>query len=341
MLIDGTRFRFWERISVNLAVDNIAMLELGGPFDPDNSVFTSAFKPFSFLSLNAMINDGPLFTGTISPVIPQIEPRKVQASIGAYSLPGILNECTAPGGDLPLEFKGLNLHEIGGALAGLFDINVDAKVAPGPVFKKVASNPGMKIIPFLTPLAKQRNQVMSSNEVGDLVFQQAIDGGSPVASLEQGQSPVVNVTPTFNPAEYYSEITGLKSVKVRSKRSQAFTLQNPLWDSNIIRPLIFVVPDALDGDLEAAVTSKMARMFANTIRYSLDVATWRDPQDDLWEPNTIVRLKAPGAMIYNAYDFLIKGVNLVKDAKSEKASLTLVLPGSFSTAEAAGLPWDV
>jgi prophage tail gpP-like protein len=82
-------------------------------------------------------------------------------------------------------------------------------------------------------------------------------------------------------------------------------------------------------------------MFANAIAYNLQVATWRDASGNLWEPNTIVRVLAPGLMIYRPFDFVVRSVILDKDKEKETATLDVMVPGSFArTAEIGGLPWD-
>lgn len=337
--VDGMRFRFWESISIKTAIDNISTLELGAPFDSSDPNITEVFKPFTYKPIATTINDDAYFTGTISPVMPQIEPSKSIVSVGAYSLPGVLNEVTVSGDNIPLELSGLNLHEIADHLCTPFEFIIDARVEPGAVFPKVAMRPNDKILPFLAKLSKQRAQVISNTAEGALLFWEAVESGSPVAKLVQGESPLVDISPTFKPGQYYSEITGLKATRVRSKNSAKFKLENPVL-SNVTRPYTFELTDTDDADLETVVTAKMGRMLADSVKYTATIATWRDPQGALWEPNTLITVEAPDAMIYKPYTFLIQGVTLNKTANSEQAFLTLVLPGSFSSADPGGMPWD-
>jgi len=72
----------------------------------------------------------------------------------------------------------------------------------------------------------------------------------------------------------------------------------------------------------------------------LDVATWYDPNNKLWEPNTTIKILAPGAMIYKEYEFLIRSIEF-KTTKTEKtATIILSIPGSFSGEIPEALPWD-
>jgi prophage tail gpP-like protein len=341
VLLDGETLRFWSRVTITRALDSIDTVELEAPFDSNDPTHRRLFVPFSYKSFNVAINDQTFFTGTMVPVVPRLTPTASEIAVGAYSLPGVLSETTAPVDSLPLEFKGQNLHEIAAALLAPFDLSVQAQVTPGPVFDKVRLSGEQKILPFLAGLAKQRNQVISSTPTGDLLFWRAFELGSePVATIRQGESPFIGITSTFNPRQFYSEITGLKSVRPRSKRKTTFTVINKLIP-NIFRPYIFNVPDTKDTDLEDAVIAKAGRMYANAISYTVEIATWRDPQGDLWAPNTIIQLVAPGAMIYRPYEFIVRAVVFNKDKEKETAALDVMVPGSFATtAEIGGLPWD-
>ena len=81
-------------------------------------------------------------------------------------------------------------------------------------------------------------------------------------------------------------------------------------------------------------------MFGAMASYSVALSTWRDPAGNLWAPNTTLKLQAPGAMIYNSYEFIVRSVEFSKDSTSETARLNLVLPGAFSGQIPEALPWD-
>jgi len=322
-------------------MDTVASVEFDGPFDPKQTAFRDAFRPFSYQPLDIAVDDSPVLTGTLVPVVPRFTAGKSTVAAGGYSRPGVLGECTAPVEAFPLDLKGQNLHEIATALASLFGLSIDAQTDPGPVFDRVALKPHEKILPFLAGLAKQRGQIISSNEVGDLLFWEAVDMsfGAPAATLTEGEPPLLSVVPSFNPSDFYSQLTGLKPVRVRSKKSIAFTVRNTLLP-DVFRPFNFSVPDVKDADIEPAVQARNGRMLGNAVSYTVEMATWRDPTGELWAPNTIVRITAPHAMIYSEYDFLIRSVVFRKDPNKETAQLDVVVPGSFSGVEPGEWPWE-
>lgn len=338
ILIDGERFRFWTSVSVLRVLDSMDTVTFNAPFESDNKAFREIFKPFSYKSVEIQVGGDPLFTGTMINVDPVVEDSKT-VQVQCYSLPGVLNDCTPPAGLMPeLEFTGSDLSTIANILAGPFGVSVEFLEDSGGPFDTLQCEPTRKVLNFLTGLAKQRNLIISSSPRGALTFQKSAPAGRPVARLAQGKSPLISVTPTFNPQDYYSHITGLEPTLYGLKGSTLPVRNKRL--SGVLRPFTFTVPDSPIGGLQQAVDAKLSRMFGNSVSYSVEVATWRDPQGDLWQPNTTLKLEAPDAMIYNEYEFLIRSVQFDRTNDNEKAVLALVLPGAFSGEQPETLPWD-
>lgn len=338
ILIDGQRFRFWDKVRITRAIDSMDTVEFGAPFDAHAPGFKESFRPFSFKPVVITVGGSPLFTGTMVGVSPVVENSQRVISVSGYSLPGVLNDCTPPASSFPLEFNDQGLRDIATAIAAPFGLTVLFEADQGAVFERVACEPGKKALAFLTELAKQRNLIISSTERGALVFRQSADSGRPVARFQQGSAPVLSVTPFFSPQEYYSHITGIEPVIVGLEGSQ-FTVKNPRLQG-VTRPITFNAPDTLDADVKGAVEAKAGRMFGNMASYSVRVATWRDPNGDLWRPNTLIKLLAPEAMIYNEYEFVIRSIEFSRERAVETATLDLVIPGSFSGKVPETLPWD-
>ncbi len=338
VLIDGQRFRFWESVRITRSIDSFDTVDFVAPFSVDLPGFKDTFRPFSFKKLEVTVGGAPLFTGTMINIEPDITPARKAISVGGYSLPGVLNDCTSPASSFPIEFNGQDLKGIADQILKPFGLGLQFDVEPGPVFERVASDPNEKVLGFLAALARQRDLVISNTPEGDLLFLQSVEPGQPVATLIQGRSPLMGVESTFNAQGYYSHITGIKPTTVGAKGPQ-FTIKNPhLLDA--IRPFTFNAPDTEDGELKKAVEAKAGRMFGNVASYTVEVNTWRDLSGELWAPNTTIRVVAPDAMIYTEFEFIIRSVELSRDSKSETARLGLVIPGAFSGQLPEVLPWD-
>lgn len=335
--IAGERFRFWRAVRITRAIDNLDAVEFSAPFEPDLPKFRDAFRPFSFRALDITVGGVPLFTGTLVGADPTVGDDATIVDVSGYSLPGVLADCTPPASAYPIEFNEVTLPEITRKLLEPFGIDTEFHDVGAP-FDRVALAPGSKILPFLAGLAKQRNLVISSTPAGALRFWRSAPAGPPVARLQQGLAPVDKVTPFFQPQNYFSHVTGLEQIVVGEYGSQ-FTVRNPRL-SGVLRPTSFKTRDTATGDVKATVEAAAGRMFGNAIAYAVDVATWRDPQGNLWEPNTNIELLAPGAMVYTSYLFEIRAVAFNATDKSRTATLELVIPGSFSGDLPGSMPWD-
>jgi prophage tail gpP-like protein len=319
-------------------MDSFDRAVFSAPFEPANLEFREIFKPFTYKPVVITVGGTPIFTGTMMLPLPSLQPSAKSVRVSCYSQPGVSDDCTAPASAFPIEFNKQGLKEIAQTLLEPFGIPVEFEADQGAVFERVALEPGKKIFSFLIELAQQRNLVIRSTPLGAVAFIRSIATGSPVVQLEQGFSPLLGVEPNFNPQKYHSHITGIDPAAIGSKGSQ-YTVPNPRLEG-VVRPLTFKAKDTDNGSIKAAVEAKAARMFADAASYSIQLDTWRDPAGNLWEPNTSLNLLAPGAMIYNNYEFLVRTVELEADRQSRTATHNLVMPGVFSGQIPESLPWD-
>lgn len=336
--IGGREFRRWTSATIVRAIDSIDTLELSAPFDHTDPTMRDTFRPFAFPTADVLVAGEPLFTGTQVGVTPSLSAGVSAVEAAAYALPGVLADCTLPVSALPFEYSGLTLAQIASRVCRPFGLAVVFDVSPGPPFEQVACKPGQTGLDFLTGLAKQRGIVIGSTPAGALLFQRSALTGSPVARLAEGSHPVLAVTPSFTPQQYYSHITGLAPVAVGEAGSQ-FTVKNARL-LGALRPTTFTVNDAEGGTVTEAVRAKAGRMFANMVSYTVAVSTWRDSEGALWSPNTTVTLHAPSAMVYAPYELEVRSVRFTRTDIAELAELSLVLPGAYAGAIPESMPWD-
>ena len=336
--IAGERFRFWESVTIERQADGLATVDFTAPFEADNQKFRQIFRPLSYQTVEITVGGEPFFSGVMLSPLPDLKPDRRTVSVSCYSLPGVLQDCTAAASSYPIEFDGYNFQQIAQALIRPFGLSVEFAADPGPAFERVALEPDQKVWGFLVKLAQQRNLILSDTPSGALRVGQSGETGHPVAILRQGEAPLGEVAPNFRPQQYYSHVTGLQPAMTGVDGSQ-FTVKNGLLP-DAVRPFTFKGDDTTPGDIKAAVEAKAGRMVAGSASYSVPVAAWRDPTGRLWTPNTTIKLLAPGAMIYTPYEFLIRKVTLNATADRRDAVLGLVLPGVFSGVLPESLPWD-
>lgn len=338
LLIDGIQFRYWTEIAINRAIDNMDSISFAAPFNPDSPEFRELFRPFSYRKAEVYIGEKLFFTGVIVSNPPKLDEQSNTVTVTAYSLPGVLNDCTMPASSFPLEFNNQDLRPIAQTIASPFGVRADFAASVGAAFERVEIKEGQSAMSFLIQLAKQRNIVITSTTRGGLLFWKSISTGTPVARLEQGASPVLNIDLQFASQDYYSHITGVQTMSIWAEGGQ-YTARNTRLNG-VIRPHTYSIPDAEGGSVKDAVNAKLGRMFGNSVAYSVTVQSWRDNNGDLWQSNRLVSLLAPGVMIYNAYNFLVRGVKFEANRDRQIATLELVLPGAFSGEIPEALPWD-
>lgn len=270
--------------------------------------------------------------------------------VAAYSKPGVLCDCTAPGnfavqtatgvatGSFPHSFKKLSLDAITAQLCAPFGIAYKFVDSPGAPFDKVEIKFDENIHSFLVELAKQRGLLIANERDGTMVFVKSRTGGVPVVAFAEGKPPLTSIAASFSAQDYYSHITGFVPAKKR-KHGSTYTVVNPLA-IGAFRPHACKFDDIEKADAPTATMAKLGRMFANSVAYTIDdLPTWRDPKGRLWEPNTLLTVRAPSAMIYAESTLLIRGVKLRQSHAKLSASLDLVLPEAFSGEFPKKLPW--
>lgn len=356
--IGGKSFANWFDLEVNLSVDTFDQVSFSAPFEPSRKEFRDLFRPFQYSPVKLLLNGDPLFSGTMIDVAPSVDRDSSSVQVKCYAFPGVLCDCTAPTnegykgrrpkGAIKTQFtKGQTLQDIAKTLCDPFDLDCEFRGDVGSKFDRLSIKIEEKIHSFLVPLAKQRGFVITNTEEGKVLFWKTIKRGVPVVDFVEGVPPLSKVSANFSPQDYHSQITGYSPAK-KGKPGGVNTALNP-WlgkglDSgapiNEYRPLSCKFDDTERADAPNSVLAKMGRMFAGCAAFTIeDLPTWRDPAGKLWDPNTSLTLLAPSAMIYRQSEFLIRDVKLRQSTDRLSASLSLVLPGSFSGEIPAQLPW--
>lgn len=336
--INGQRFRFWDTVRLIRAIDTLDSMEFTAPFDPNDARQRQAFRPFTYPQVEFEVNGSRVFNGISLGPLPALESDSTTLQIGGYARAGILADCNIPVSAFPIEFNEANLLQIAKEVAGYFGIGVTFTADPGASFDRVACEYDKRALDFLADLAKQRGLVIGNDRNGDLVFRKTDAVTSTVAQLSEGVAPLLGVSVFFDHQQYYSHVTGIEPVIVGATGSK-YTVKNARLAS-ILRPYTFKVTDAVGGEVAPATRAKLGRMFANMASYTVNVSNWRDARGDLWEPGAAVTLLAPSAMVYTAYRFVIRSVVFERDSESERATLDLIMPGTFSGDTPEVLPWD-
>ena len=341
ILVDGKQFAFFSSYTITEIIDSLDSFEFGGPFDDTIQVYRDAFRPLSYNPCAVYYGPDLVFNGIMIAPASESNVDSKTLSVVGYPRCGVLNDCPMPITKYPVEFLNQNLQSISKTMAQPFGIPVEFQADPGNIFEKVAPEPEQNVLNFLSPLAQQRGILLTNNPQGGLLFWTANIDGIPVASIREGELPYLSCKPAFGPQNYYSHITGLSPTE-DEKPAESFTVANPfLVNRGVIRPFTYTVEDGKDTDLQASVTAKAARMFANSGSYELRVQGHRDQNGNKWKKNTLISVLAPGGMIYRETIFIIRSPRLTRDSESgDTTVMNLVLPEAYSSEIPEVVPWE-
>lgn len=339
--VRGNYFGYWQNVEITRSIDTYSTVRFEAPFEPSRKEFRDTFRPFTFQRLECLVNLETMVTGFMLGVDPSFDPNSRVIEVTGYAKPAVFHKCHIPPDELGkgILFNGQALRAIADRLAAPFGITCDFKHDDTTPFKKCKIEIDKQIQPFLVDLAKQRNGVLTDNRQGELVFWQGIVPGQPVGELVEGRAPFTKAEASFNPEDYFSQVTGFGKKK-RGRPEARWTAQND-WLDKPLRPFTFKLEDSERADVPEATLRKMGGMFADMASWTIpDLPGWRAPNGELWEPNTTLLVTAPSAMVYRQYELLIRSVVLKQTKDADTASLNVVMPGAFSGKIPEFLPWD-
>jgi prophage tail gpP-like protein len=122
----------------------------------------------------------------------------------------------------------------------------------------------------------------------------------------------------------------------------SYTYENKyLINKGILRHLAITIDDAeTSSDVENAVKSYAGRMFADCVAFELECENHVNEKKELFQKGMTVCVNAPGAMLVNDTNFIARNIKLKRTNEGKTATITLVLPGSYTGEIPEALPWE-
>jgi len=349
--VNGIEFAGWESLTITRSLDSVAdAFSLSAPFDPDNQQIRSAFRPFGYQRAEIKIDDETILTGSIENVSPSTMANERIINVQGRSFTGALVDCSIDG--VGYEFGGLSLLQVAQKICQSFGIQVTSAVGSGPVLKTALgavslaeastaldesrAQPGQTAYSFLNGLAQDASLMLTSDVQGRLVITKIQPSTQPVASIVEGDGPVISVSAQYNGTSRYSQY------KVLQQQDGAPDLSGTATDSGVpvYRPKTDVGSDSDAGNVTKAAQWKRALALAESVEVTAVVAGWRTRAGQVWTPGMSVTVKAPGAYILNEAPFVVAEATLTLDAdQGRTTSLRLVLPATYTGEMPGSYPW--
>jgi prophage tail gpP-like protein/phage tail protein X len=334
--IDNQQFYLWEDTSITLGIDTIDSFQFSIPWDPFNDELKKIFKPYQYKQIGITIGGEKVITGTIVKHDPRKLANSSRLTLSGYALPGILQDVNVPTNLYPIELFDNDLEQIAKKLCDPFSITPVFEADKGSTFKSVTISPTDKILDFLIKLAKQRGLIVTSNEVGELVFQ-TVATGKAKTTIKEGLFPFISGSGTLDGQQRFSTITAL-SDNWNGKSSGSYVANDNTITVN--RPHVFTTNHITKGELQKAANAKMGRSFATSIQLPLNVTGWRDSDGDRWEKNSRIIYQSPTNFIYKETEFIIRLVTFTRRPDGLVSNFQLVFPEAFTGEIRTSYPWD-
>ena len=335
VVIDGLSFQFFTGYTLTSNIGTLDTVSISSPYF-DNDEYKKTFQPLKYKQAAIYYGKDLFFNGVLLAPSSEINPDSETLSLNFYPKCGILQDCSLPISNYPIEFNNLNLKQIAENLGKVYGIKIEFQGNPGSPFEKVGLSPTETPLNFIIKLAKQRGFLVTNNVMGDLLIWRA-KVSSPVAFLKEGELPFISCVPSFSPQKYYSHITGL-TPEAEDKAAESYTWENPFL-VGVYRPTIIEIQDSEGTDLKKAVESFAGRMFAQN-KYPLVLNTHRDASGNFFKKNTFITCLAPKSNIYKETDFLIEKVSLSRSSDGSTAQIDQILPGAYTGNLPEVVPWE-
>jgi prophage tail gpP-like protein len=340
IVIGGEKFTGFTAYNLTLSYDAFDTFSFSAPYDPEVKALRDIIKPFTFNSCEVYYNDVLMFKGTLLTPDPELTDQSSEITLQGYPLCGVLNDCMVPPTKYPLQCMGITMKGIADAACEPYSIPVIFEGEAGPEFTEVSIEPTDKILDFLSRLSKQRNLLFTNNEKGQLVFFNPKPAKAFVSFVE-GKSPLISIKSKFSAQDFFSHITGFGKTDAEYP-SLSYTFENKyLIHKGIIRHHSLTIEDSETiGDLENAVKAHAGRMFADCVNFELLCENHVNEQNKIFQKGMTVCVLSPSAMIMRETDFIARSVTLSRTTEGKTATLTLVLPGSYTGEIPEALPWE-
>ena len=308
---------------------------LSGLFDSQSEVYRRVFKPLDYKQVTIDTLRGErLITGVVTNHGFNHEARPRMASLFGYNNVGVLQDCSIPIGS-PYQFVNLTLRQIAEQLASPFNVNVvvqnDNGLADETIDEETA-NITESIIQFLSRIASQKNLVLTSTPLGELLITRTIVDRPSIATYTEGL-PGTKISLAVDGQNMHSDITAMQQADLDTNNVGQQTVNNSLVNS--FRPRTIVQNTSDNNETELAARNIRANQLKN-IRLTISSDRWEWLNNGLVEtilPDNIVTVISPENYIFSATNFFVERVILTLDHRKETAILNCVLPQVYNNAD--------
>jgi len=332
--VDGAFYGGWTSLRVSRSIEQMAgTFELEVTEHWPGQPLAAPIRPGH--ACQVLLDGTPVITGYIDTVEPSYDANSHTVRVTGRDQTGDLVDCSAV-------HKGGQWHNVGIAtlardLIAPFGIKLVIETDTGAAFSGHKIEPGETVFECLERAARMRALLLISNPLGDLVITRAGRSLVPV-QLEEGQN-IKSARGEFSWKDRFSTYT----VKGQDKGTDEWYAENAAHPSATVRdsaitryrPLVVLAEEHGHGATlrDRAEWEKNVRMGRGN-RGSITVQGWRHAGGDLWQPNSLVRVRSP--LLWLDADMLIVGCTWTLDERGTHTELTIARREAFDLIEGIG-----
>jgi len=298
------------------------------PFDETNKNRWNLFKPYRYINghfpIAGVYLGGKLMClGRCYEVHPFFNDSGQHLVLSGWSpVADALDSVALP----PYEANKIKLEKWATTQLETFGLTVDWQASTDKPFKRVTIDKSEKVGEHLLGLARQRDVLMTSAANGNVVFHE-VAAGNPVTSLDQGVPPFKEMDFGFDGRKRF----GLYTVHSTSPKRRNYATA---IDSNIsiVRRTSVHADEADDADMKSAGIREASRALVDALTIPFPMPNWyRDSfLTNLWEQNTIVRIRSKSLFIPDGFDFLVRSVEYRYSETDTGCTVYFVPPQAYT-----------
>ena len=328
--IGSTDYDFFNGVRVTLNYDSVAsVFGFSAYFDPNDPLHRNLFRPLRYQRCVISHEGETLITGRVLSASFKAEAERTLVTISGYSLTGILEDCPIPVEVYPLQSDGLTLGEIADKIVEPFGLSivVDQAVQEryDADFKTIEAKADQSAKAYLAEIAAQRGIILSHTSGGALLFTEAKADRRPTLDFADGNG-YTSATLSVNGQAMHSTVTVLRDADINGGNAGEAEVSNPLI--GIKRPRVALQTSGDDNSTELAAEMLRADEL-KAVTLTINVPTWK-MNGTILRPNTIVSMRDPELFLFKKRNFFVRSVTLSGTESEQVASLTCVLPETFT-----------
>lgn len=278
------------------------------------------------LEISCTVGDTPVYKGYIDKLAISLAPGSRNVTISGRDKTGDLVDCSHIGRN---EFNNMKLEAIAKELVKPFGIEVYVFADTGAPFVKFTITQGDTVFQALEKLAKQRNLLLTSSPIGNLVFEKKgiIRSSTELVegyNIKQGGIEFDN-TERFSKYYVKSQAVGLLGLPADTNSPKGFAEDEGI---NRYRPIVILNESQGDGktaqqraEWEASLRS------AKACTVSVVVVGWTQKGGEIWATNQLVNIDSQSLGIKQ--QMLISKVNFELSENGKITELELIRPDAF------------